>query len=72
VIRDLERDAFMQTLVEVAGDVGWQLLSMREHQMFKAMVIVHGEDQVRRWLLLYALRTVRHAELSERLRRANA
>lgn len=65
---DAERDEFMHTLDEVAMDVGWQLEQMHGHPLFRAMVESHGEDQVRQWLLLQALRTLHIAERDQRLR----
>ena len=64
---DVERDQFVNALVHIAADVGWDLEHMREHELFRAMVVIHGEGQVRQWLLLHALRTAKRAELERRL-----
>jgi hypothetical protein len=64
---DADRDGFFRTVLQVQIEVGCGLEAMRQHELFKAMLVIHGTDQVRQWLLLDALRCVRLGEFDRRL-----
>ena len=66
---DAARDNFMRALEEVGTSVGWRIERIPQHERFQAMLVLHGEQQVRLWLLAYWIRTAGEAERRRRLHR---
>jgi hypothetical protein len=62
---DGARDEFMRTLRPVLRKIG-DLDELREHPLFRALLAIHGEAQVRGWLILEGLRLARQVALDER------